>query len=58
MNKLTLTEEELIQTVMVKVEWIMNGRPLTTTSSEDPTVVAVTPNHLMGISEQSRQIHL
>ena len=47
-NTQILTEEEL-QTVMVKVEWIMNSRPLTTTSSADPNVVAITPNHLMGI---------
>ena len=47
-NKQTLTKEGL-QTGMVKAAWIMNSRPLTTTSSEDPTVVAITPNHLMGI---------
>ena len=47
-NRQTLTDEEL-ETVMIKVEWIMNSRPLTTTSGEDTSVVAITPNHLMGI---------
>ena len=47
-NRQTLTDEEL-ETVMIKVEWIMNSRPLTTKSGEDTSVVAITPNHLMGI---------
>lgn len=47
-NTQTLTEKEL-HTVMVKVQWKMNSRPLTVTSSADPNVVAITPNHLMGI---------
>ena len=48
-NRQTLTEEEL-QTVMVKAEWIMNSRPLTSTSSSDKSVVAITPNQLMGLN--------
>ena len=47
-NRQTLTDEEL-ETVMIKVEWIMNSRPLTTTLGEDTSVVAIMPNHLMGI---------
>ncbi|XP_064625920.1 uncharacterized protein LOC135486753 [Lineus longissimus] len=49
MNKQRLDEEEM-QTVMVKAEWIMNSRPLTACSAADTSVVAITPNHLMGLN--------